>query len=137
MSVFIAVTFPLSSASAGKGKYQTGRGKRRRGVIRVGHMCHQIIQQGSFGGIGELAIGIAPLTIILVKGTIRPFAQGGIIQRHAAALADQSARAAQQGVDGDIKQLGQQFQSFGVGHGFAGFPHLKILIMYECLRLLA
>ena len=57
-------------------------------------MCYQIIRQGSFGGIGELAIGIAPLTIILVKGTIWPFAQGGIIQRHAAALADQGARAA-------------------------------------------
>ena len=31
VSVFIAVILPLSSASAGEGKYQTGRGKRRRG----------------------------------------------------------------------------------------------------------
>ena len=78
----------------GKVSIKLGAANGGGGVIRVGHMCHQIIQQGSFGGIGELAIGIAPLTIILVKGTIRPFAQGGIIQRHAAALADQGAGAA-------------------------------------------
>ena len=66
----------------GKVSIKLGAANGGGGVIRVGHMCHQIIQQGSFGGIGELAIGIAPLTIILVKGTIRPFAQGGIMPQH-------------------------------------------------------
>ena len=39
VSLFIAVTLPLSSASAGKGKYQTGRGKRRRGALSGLGVC--------------------------------------------------------------------------------------------------
>ena len=64
-------------------------------------------------------------------------ARYGVLKRHAAALADVLARRAEKRVDGDVKERGQALESFRVGERLTRFPYLKILVMYECLRLLA
>ena len=43
----------------------------------------------------------------------------------------------QQIVHRDAQQTADGQEFVGVGQGLAGFPKLKILVMYECLRLLA
>ena len=72
--------------------------------------------------VDEFPVGITPLAVLLVEGAVRLPADISILQRHTTALADQVPGRTQQGVDGDIKQPGEQFQSFCVGHCFARFP---------------
>ena len=85
-------------------------------------MTLQEIQQFLKAGIDEFPVGITPLAILLVEGTVQFPADIGVLQGHAAALANQLPRRTQQGVDGDIKQPGEQLQSFCVGHCFTGLP---------------
>lgn len=93
-----------------------------RGPGLIGHMTFQEIQQFLKARVNEFPVGIAPLAVLLVEGTARLPADIGVLQGHAAALADQLPGRAQQGVDGDIKQPGEQLQSFCVGHRFTGLP---------------
>ena len=51
---------------------------------------------------------IAPLAVRLVESAVWLPADIGVFQRHAAALADQLPGRAQQGIDGDVKQFGEQ-----------------------------
>ena len=57
--------------------------------------------------VDEFPVGITPLTVLLVEGAVRLSTDIGVLQRHAAALANQLPRRAQQGIDGDIKQAGE------------------------------
>ena len=43
----------------------------------------------------------------------------------------------EQDIERDAVDLAKQLQIEAVGQTFARFPYLKILVMYECLRLLA
>ena len=69
-----------------------------------GHMGYAEVDQLFLAGIGELAAGIAPLTVVLVEGTVGVLAGGGIVERHSAALADQLSGRAQQRVDGNVEE---------------------------------
>ena len=93
-----------------------------RGPGFIGHMTFQKIQQFLKARVNEFPVGIAPLAVLLVEGTARLPADIGVLQGHAAALADQLPGRTQQGVDGDIKQPGEQLQSFCIGHRFTRFP---------------
>ena len=93
---------------------------RRPGFI--GHVPLQKIQQLLQAGVDEFPVGIAPLAVLLIEGAVWPPAEIGVLQGHAAALADQLPGRAQQSIDGDIKQLGEQLQRLCVGHRFAGLP---------------
>ena len=88
----------------------------------IGHMTFQEIQQFLKAGVDEFPVGITPLAVLLVEGAVRLPADIGVLQGHAAALADQLPGGTQQGVDGDIKQPGEKFQRLCVGHCFAGLP---------------
>ena len=70
----------------------------------AGHMLNAEVDQLFLAGIGELAAGIAPLTVVLVEGTVGVLAGGGIVERHSAALADKLPRRAQQRVDGNVEE---------------------------------
>lgn len=75
------------------------------GPCLAGHMLNAEVDQLFLAGIGELAAGIAPFTVVLVEGAVGVFAGGGIVERHAAALADQLPWRAQQRVDGNVEKL--------------------------------
>ena len=83
-------------------------------------MTFQKIQQFLKARVDEFSVGIAPLAVLLVEGTVRLPADISVLHGHTAALADQLPGGTQQGVDGDIKQPGEQFQGFCVGHCFTG-----------------
>ena len=85
-------------------------------------MALQEIQQFLKAGVDEFPVGIAPLAVLLVEGAVRLPADIGILQGHATALTDQLPGGTQQGIDGDIKQPGEQLQSFCIGHRFTGLP---------------
>ena len=85
-------------------------------------MRHTEIDQLLLAGVGERAAGVAPLAVILVEGAVRLSAGCGVVERHSAALADQLARRAKQGVDRNIKKAGKQLQGFHIGRGVAVFP---------------
>lgn len=71
----------------------------------------------------KIAIGIAPLAVFLIEGTIGLLADEAVIcQGHAAALADQILGRTQKGIDGDIKFLGDQLQCLRIGYGLSRFP---------------
>ena len=93
-----------------------------RGPGFIRHMTFQKIQQFLKTRVNEFPVGIAPLAVLLVEGTAWLPADIGVLQGHAAALADQLPGGTQQGVDGDIKQPGKQFQGFCIGHCFAALP---------------
>lgn len=85
-------------------------------------MTFQEVQQFLKAGVDVFPVGITPLAVLLVEGAVQLPTGIGILQGHTAALADQLPGRAQQGVDGDIKQPGEQLQSFCVGHRFTGLP---------------
>ena len=93
-----------------------------RGPGFIGHVAFQEVQQFLKTRVNEFPVGIAPLAVLLVEGTAWLPADIGVLQGHAAALADQLPGGTQQGVDGDIKQPGEKFQRLCVGHCFAGLP---------------
>lgn len=93
-----------------------------RGPGSIGHMTFQEVQQFLKAGVDKFPVGVTPLAVLLVEGAVRLPADIDVLQGHTAALADQLPGRTQQGVDGDIKQPGEQFQSFCVGHRFARFP---------------
>ena len=43
----------------------------------------------------------------------------------------------EQTINGDIIEIRQTLTFFNIGHSRTRFPYLKILVMYECLHLLA
>lgn len=59
--------------------------------------------------VGKGAAVVAPLAVVLVEGTVRLTAQGAVVERQAAALADELTRGAKQGIDGHVEKAGQQF----------------------------
>ena len=93
-----------------------------RGPGFTGHMTFQEVQQFLKAGVDKFPVGITPLTVLLVEGVVRLPADIDVLQGHTAALASQLPGRTQQGVDGDIKQPGKQFQGFCIGHCFAALP---------------
>ena len=83
-------------------------------------MALQKIQQFLKACVDEFPIGIAPFAVLLIKGSIRLPADIVVLKRHTAALADQLPGRAQQSIDGDIKQAGEQLQRLRIGYRFAG-----------------
>ena len=74
----------------------------------LGHMGDEKLQELLHAVIGELAVGIAPLTVVLVEAAVQIPADDLIaVQGHTTALTDQFARVTQQMIDGGIKQCGQ------------------------------
>ena len=98
---------------------EIGSGLLRRELL-VGHMGDENLQELLHAVIGELAVGIAPLTVVLVEAAVQIPADDLItVQGHTTALTDQLARVTQQKIDGGIKQCGQLLQCFRVGDGLA------------------
>ena len=60
-----------------------------RGPGFIRHMTFQKIQQFLKARVNEFPVRIAPLAVLLVEGTARLPADIGVLQGHAAALADQ------------------------------------------------
>lgn len=92
------------------------------GPLLAGHVGHAEIDQLLRAAVLEFAAGVAPFAIILIEGTVSLSAEGGVLQGHPAALADQLPGGAQQRVDGNVKKLGQQLQRFRVRRGLPRFP---------------
>ena len=76
------------------------------------------------------------LFLFLIEEAVRLPADIAVRKRHPAALADKLSRWAEQRIDGNIEEFWEQFQGFDIRRRLARFPKLKILVMYECLRLL-
>ena len=49
--------------------------------------------------IAEIAVGIAPLTVVLVEKSVRFFADVTVLKGHTAALTDQILRGAEKRID--------------------------------------
>ena len=62
--------------------------------------------------VGKGAAVVAPLAVVLVEGTVRLTAQGAVVERHAAALADELTRGAKQGIDGHVEKGGTAVLAF-------------------------
>ena len=92
----------------------------REGLAR--HVGDEKFDQLILIRVDKTAVGIAPFAVVLVERSVRLAAERGVVERHAAALADQLARGAEKGVDGDIEQLREQLERFGIGDGLSGFP---------------
>ena len=75
------------------------RARLLRRPVFVCHMLDQKIDQRLEIGVSILPIGVAPLAVFLVEGAVRLSADDGILQGHAAALADQRSRRAKECVD--------------------------------------
>ena len=76
------------------------------GEVFVGHVPDACVDQIVHAAVGVGAFGVAPFTVVLVGGAILVVADDGILQRHAAALAHQLPRCAQQRVDRYIELFG-------------------------------
>lgn len=75
-------------------------------------MTFQKIQQFLKARVDEFPVGITPLAVLLVEGAVRLPADVGVLQGHAAALADQLPGGTQQSIDGDIKQAWRAVSRF-------------------------
>lgn len=73
-------------------------------------------------GIGERPVCIAPLAVCLIGGAVGFLADGGLLQRHSAALTDQLPRGPQQCMKGYVKQGGQLLQGLWIWRGFSRLP---------------
>ena len=76
-----------------------------------GEMVGQKARQLLHGLICEPPVRVAPPAVILVERAVRLAADGRVVQRHAAALAEQLPRRAQQRVAGDLKEAGEQIDA--------------------------
>ena len=76
------------------------------GEVFVGHVPDACVDQIVHAAVGVGAVGVAPFAVVLVGGAILVVADDGILQRHAAALAHQLPRCAQQRVDRYIELFG-------------------------------
>ena len=85
-------------------------------------MSNKKIRQLLNARVNKFSVGIAPPAVFLVEGAVRLSADGEVVKGHAAALADELSRRAQERVDGYIKQHGQQLQRFRVRESLAGLP---------------
>ena len=96
---------------------------RIRRIFRIRHVRKQKVQQRILVGVGELAVGIAPLAVILVEVAVDFATDHGIVaERHTATLAEELSRSAEQRVYGNIKFLREHLEHFGVRLRLAGFP---------------
>ena len=75
-----------------------------RGPVCARHVLHAEINKLLPATVLEFAIGIAPLAVFLIKGTIRLPAGERIVQWHSAALAPELPWQAQQRIDGHTEQ---------------------------------
>ena len=94
--------------------------RQRRSLVVI-QMWHAL---GSLKKFGLSIVGEPPMTntMLLLPRTVRLSAGSTIFKRHAAALAYQLSRRAEQSVDRNIKELRKQFQSLHIGHRFTVFP---------------
>ena len=93
------------------------------GEALVCHMLDAHVDQVVHIAVGERAVRITPFAIMLVKlavFVVRYYRL--VVKRHAAALIYVRSVRAQKRVDRNVKQLGKQFQRFGVRSCFARFP---------------
>lgn len=86
------------------------------------HMLHAEIDELLGTLVLEFAAGVAPFAVFLVERAVRLMARYGVLERHAAALADVLARRAEKRVDGYVKERGQALERFRVGERFAILP---------------
>ena len=94
-------------------------------------MFHQKIGQFFYRSVNEFSLFVTPFAVFFVEFAVRFFTDARIVQRHAAALADQCARTAQQSVDRNVEKFRKQFHRIGVGHGIAVFPARYRLPCYK------
>ena len=73
------------------------------GPLLVCHVGDAEVDQLRRAGVTEFAAVVAPLAVVLVERAVRLLAGGGVLQRHAAALADQLPGRAQERIDRDVK----------------------------------
>ena len=69
------------------------------GPLLVCHVGDAEFDQLRRAGVTEFAAVVAPLAVVLVERAVRLLAGGGVLQRHAAALADQLPGRAQERID--------------------------------------
>ena len=93
-----------------------------RGPVAVGQVAGKKFDQLLQIGIGERPVCIAPLAVCLIGGAVGFLADGGLLQRHSAALTDQLPRGPQQCMKGYVKQGGQLLQGLWIWRGFSSFP---------------
>ena len=92
------------------------------GEVLAHHVPDADVQQIVHAAVGIDSVGIAPFAVILVETAVVIPADDRVLQRHAAALADQAARLAEQRVDRHAEQPREQLQRLGIGHGLPVFP---------------
>ena len=93
-----------------------------RGPVAVGQVAGKKFDQLLQIGIGERPVCIAPLAVCLIGGAVGFLADGGLLQRHSAALTDQLPRGPQQCMKGYVKQGGQLLQGLWIWRGFSRLP---------------
>ena len=94
-------------------------------LLRPAFACHVLcaeIDQLFLAGIGKFPVRVAPLAVFLVERAVGFPAEGGILQRHSAALTDQLPGRTQQRVDGNVVEFRQQLQRFHIRRRFPVFP---------------
>ena len=97
-------------------------------IFRIRHVRKQKVQQRVLVGVGELAVGIAPLAVILVEVAVEFAANHRIVtEGHAAALAKKLARGTEQRIDGNVEFARKHLEHFGVRLRLAGFPAANCL----------
>ena len=69
------------------------------------HVLDEIVEQVVYVVIGVGAVAVTPCAVVFVEGAVGFAADYGIIEGHAAALADEGAWGAEQCVDGYVVEL--------------------------------
>ena len=92
---------------------------------RPGLVCHasrQKVDQLCKVVVSKRPICIAPLAELFIAGAVRLAAHHGVVQRHSAALADQLSGRSQQGIDRNIEEHRELFQSVDAGDRLPCLP---------------
>ena len=78
------------------------------GEVLVHHVADADIDQAVHVVVGVGSVGVAPFAVVLVGGAVLVIAYDRIVHGHAAALADQLLRGAEERVDRDLVELREE-----------------------------
>ena len=72
--------------------------------------------------VDKITVVVAPFAVFLVEFAARLLADGRVVKRHTAALANELPRRAEKRIYRHVKQLGKELQRLSIRHGIARLP---------------